>query len=161
MLKAYSRKFGNVVVICLQGRIVRSETEALRKAVLVTDDASAVVLDLARVNTIDGGGLGVMLELRADAEAKGIEFRLRNVNRLVKQILTITKLDSVFEISMERETLPSPCAFPVYDSSSGSLRLMESIRELLPVPYDPGHYRPFVANEEGFVDTALHKRNYT
>src|SRR5215831_13695866 len=126
MLKAYSRKFGNVVVICLQGRIVRSETEALRKAVLVTDDASAVVLDLARVNTIDGGGLGVMLELRADAESRGIEFRLRNVNSLVKQILTITRLDSVFEVSMERETLQSPCAFRVHDFSHGSLRLRES-----------------------------------
>jgi len=108
MLKAYTRKFGNAVVICLQGRIVRGEIEALRKAVLVRDDASAVVLDLARVNTIDAGGLGVMLELRADAESKGIEFRLRNVNRLVKQILTITKLDSVFEISMDRETWQSP-----------------------------------------------------
>jgi len=108
MLKTYKRKFGNAVVICLQGRIVRSETEALRKAVLVPDDASVVVLDLARVNTIDAGGLGVMLELRADAEAKGIEFRLRNVNRLVKQILTITKLDSVFEISMDSETWQSP-----------------------------------------------------
>jgi anti-anti-sigma factor len=108
MLKAYTRKFGNAVVICLQGRIVRSETEALRKAVLVPDDASVVVLDLARVSTIDAGGLGVMLELRADAESRGIEFRLRNVNSLVKQILTITRLDSVFEISMDRETWQSP-----------------------------------------------------
>ncbi len=155
MLKAYSRKFGNAVVICLQGRILRGETETLRKAVLVPDDASVVVLDLARVNTIDAGGLGVMLELRAEAESRGIEFRLRNVNRLVKQILTITRLDSVFEISMERETLQGPCSFAVHDSSSGSLRLRESIRELLPVPYDPDHYRPFVANEEGFVDTAF------
>ena len=117
MLKVYSRKFGNAVVICLQGRIVRGETEALRKAVLVPDDAGMVVLDLARVNTIDAGGLGVMLELRADAESRGIEFRLRNVNRLVKQILTITRLDSVFEISMERETLQSPGSFAVHDSS--------------------------------------------
>ena len=58
MLKVYSRKFGNALVICLQGRIVRGETEALRKAVLVPDDAGMVVLDLARVNTIDAGGLG-------------------------------------------------------------------------------------------------------
>jgi len=118
MLKAYTRKFGNAVVICLQGRIVRSETEALRKAVLVPDDASMVVLDLARVNTIDAGGLGVMLELRADAESRGIEFRLRNVNSLVKQILTITKLDSVFEISMDSETWQSP-----YYSQSTTLQV--------------------------------------
>ena len=118
MLKAYTRKLGNAVVICLQGRIVRSETEALRKAVLVPDDASVVVLDLARVSTIDAGGLGVMLELRADAESRGIEFRLRNVNSLVKQILTITRLDSVFEISMDRETWQSP-----YSSQSPTLQV--------------------------------------
>ena len=118
MLKAYSRKFGNAVVICLQGRIVRRETEALRKAVLVPDDASVVVLDLARVNTIDAGGLGVMLELRADAESRGIEFRLRNVNSLVKQILTITRLDSVFEISIDRDAWQSP-----YSSLSTTLQV--------------------------------------
>ena len=120
MLKAFSKKFGNAVVICLQGRIVRSETEPLRKAVLVPEDASVIVLDLARVNTIDAGGLGVMLELRADAESRGIEFRLRNVNRLVKQILTITRLDPVFEISMDREDLANSLSFAVHDSSNAS-----------------------------------------
>jgi len=96
-----------------------------------------------------------MLELRADAESRRIEIRLRNVNRLVKQILTITRLDSVFEISLETETLQSPCSFAVHDSSSGSLPSRESTRELLPVPYGPDHYRPLVAHEKGFVDTAF------
>jgi anti-anti-sigma factor len=72
---------------------------ALHSAVLAQVDASVVVLDLARVNTIDAGGLGVMLELREHTESKGIELRLENVTKLVRQILEITKLDSVFEIS--------------------------------------------------------------
>jgi len=99
MLKVKITKRGNVSVLCVAGKIVRSETDVLHNAVLAQVDASVVVLDLARVNTIDAGGLGLMLELRAQTEAKGIEFRLENVTQFVRRILEITKLDSVFGIS--------------------------------------------------------------
>ncbi len=84
---------------CIEGKIVRGDTDALRSAVLALADTSVVVLDLAHVNTIDAGGLGVMLELREQTESRGIEFRLENVTQLVRRILEITKLDSVFRIS--------------------------------------------------------------
>jgi anti-sigma B factor antagonist len=99
MLQVHTKKSGNVAILCLDGRIVRGETDALRRAVLVQVDASVVVLDLSRVNTVDAGGLGVMLELRKHTESRGVELRLRNVTQLVKRILEITKLDSVFEMS--------------------------------------------------------------
>ena len=99
MLKVHTTKFGNLALLCVQGRIVRGETEPLRSAVLSQVDASVVVLDLARVNTIDAGGLGLMLELREHTESRGIEFRLENVTTLARRILEITKLDSVFKIS--------------------------------------------------------------
>ena len=99
MMKIHTTKLGNVAVLCLQGRIVRGESDALRRAVLTQADANVVVLDLARVNTIDAGGLGVMLELREHSESSGIEFRLRNVTKLVRRVLEITRLDSVFEVS--------------------------------------------------------------
>ena len=99
MLQVRIRKLGNVAVLCLDGKIVRGETDALRRAVLAQADASVIVLDLARVNTVDAGGLGVMLELRKHTESTGTELRLRNVTQLVKRILEITRLDSVFEVS--------------------------------------------------------------
>jgi len=58
-------------------------------------DASVVVIDLARVGIIDAGGLGLMLELRQRTESSGIEFRLKNVTKLVKEVLEITRLESV------------------------------------------------------------------
>ena len=67
---------------------------------------SVIVLDLARVDTIDARGQGVMLELRRQTESRGIRFRLMNVNRLVRRVLEITRLDSVFEIIPKAE--PSP-----------------------------------------------------
>ena len=108
MLSIHTTKLGNVAVLFVQGQIVRGETDALRSTVLAQVDASAVVLDLAKVNTIDAGGLGVMLELREHTQSKGIEFRLKNVTRLVCGVLEITRLSSVFDVRPKLEDLPRP-----------------------------------------------------
>ena len=105
MLRINESKFGNVAVLCLQGRIVRGEIEPLRRAVLAHLESDVVVLDLACVNTIDAGGLGALLELRELTESSGLEFRLMNVTRLVSQVLEITRLNAVFDIATEREIL--------------------------------------------------------
>jgi len=67
MLKVHAKNLGTVAVLCLQGRIVKGETEMLRKALHSLSEVSAVILDLARVTTVDAGGLGVMLELSEQA----------------------------------------------------------------------------------------------
>ena len=105
MLKVRAKNLGTVAILCLQGRIVNGETTALRQAVDSQSDVSAVVLDLAGVNTIDAGGLGVMLELRQQTQAKGIHFKLMNVTKLVSRVLEITRLNSVFEITSGAEVL--------------------------------------------------------
>ena len=108
MLKVHTTKLGNVAVLCMQGRIVRGETEALRKAVLAQAEKNVIVLDLARVSTIDAGGLGVLLELREETQSKGIEFRLTNVTKPVREVLEITRLDSVFEVTAGADVLSAP-----------------------------------------------------
>ncbi|HYW70560.1 MAG TPA: STAS domain-containing protein [Pyrinomonadaceae bacterium] len=100
MLKVNINRLGNTAVLSAQGRIVRGETNALCRAVLAERHASAVVLDLAQVNIIDAGGLGVLLELREFTESRGIEFRLQNVSKLVRQVLEITRLDTVFRLTI-------------------------------------------------------------
>src|SRR2546421_10368558 len=97
MLKVHAKNLGNVVILCLQGRIVRGETEPLRNAVRSVSEANAVILDLARVTTVDARGLGVMLELRQEAEARGIRFELMNITKLVGKVLEVSRLDSVFQ----------------------------------------------------------------
>ena len=105
MLRVHAKNLGSVAIVCLQGRMVRGETAALRNAVHSQSEVSAVVLDLARVSTIDAGGLGVMLELREQTESKGIAFKLINVTKLVSRLLEITRLNSVFEITSGAEIL--------------------------------------------------------
>jgi len=105
MLKVHAKNLGGVAILCLQGRIVSGETAALRKAVHSQSGVSAVVLDLARVNSIDAGGLGVMLELREQTQSIGIAFRLMNATKLVSRVLEITCLNSVFEFTSGAEIL--------------------------------------------------------
>ena len=107
MLKVHARKLGNTAILCLQGRIVNGETEVLRDAIHSLSNVSAVILDFARVATVDAGGLGVMLELREEIEAKGIRFELMNVTGLVGKVLEITRLNSVFRITSGLEFFPS------------------------------------------------------
>jgi anti-sigma B factor antagonist len=107
MLKVHTRNLGNVAVVCLQGRIVNGETSSLREAVDAQLNGSAVVLDLARVSTIDASGLGLMLALRRQAEAKGVGLKLMNVSKFVKQVFEITRLDTVFEVIPRVEPLPA------------------------------------------------------
>jgi anti-sigma B factor antagonist len=107
MLKVHTRNLGNVAVVCLQGRIVNGETSSLREVVDSQLNAGAVVLDLARVSTIDASGLGLMLALRKQAEAKGVGLKLMNVSKFVKQVFEITRLDTVFEVIPRVELLPA------------------------------------------------------
>jgi anti-anti-sigma factor len=107
MLKVHAKNLGTVAVLCLQGGIVNGETQNLRNAVHSVSEVSAVILDLARVTTVDAGGLGVMLELREQAESKGIRFELMNVTKLVGRVLEVTRLDSVFEIKAGVEFFPA------------------------------------------------------
>ena len=107
MLKVQAKNSGTVAVLCLQGRMVKGETEMLRKTLHSLSEVSAVILDLARVTTVDAAGLGVMLELREQAESKGIRFELMNVTKLVSKVLEVTRLDSVFEVTSGVEFFPA------------------------------------------------------
>ena len=106
MLKVHTKQLGNVAVVAVQGRIVNGETASLREAVDAQSRVNTVLLDLARVSTIDASGLGLMLELRTQIQSKGMRFKLTNVTKLVSRVLEVTKLDSVFEISYAVEQRP-------------------------------------------------------
>jgi anti-anti-sigma factor len=106
MLKIDAKNFGNVAVLGLQGQIVNGETEILREFVQSLSEVSVIKLDLARVTTVDAGGLGVMLALREQVESKGIRYELMNVPRRVSRVLELARLDSVFRITSVVEFLP-------------------------------------------------------
>jgi anti-anti-sigma factor len=69
----------------------------LRNSVLSQTRTRMLVLDLAQVDRIDAGGLGVLLGLREWAYSHAIRFRLMNVMNQVEHVLESTRLDRVFE----------------------------------------------------------------
>ena len=106
MLKVHAKNLGSIAVLRLQGQLVNGETEILQQMLNSVSGVSSVVLDFARVTTIDARGLGVMLELREQAEAKGMSFELTNVSRLVGNVLKLARLDTVFQIRSRVEYFP-------------------------------------------------------
>jgi anti-anti-sigma factor len=106
MLKINAKTLGTAAILCLQGQIVAGETEILRNVVQSLSDMSAVILDLARVTTVDAHGLGVMLELRERLHEKGSRFELMNVREPMSRVLEMTRLDSVFQITSGIEFFP-------------------------------------------------------
>jgi anti-anti-sigma factor len=101
MLSIIVQDSGNVAVLGCEGRIVAGhEVDLLRSAALSRLNRRTVVLDLTRVETIDGGGIGLFVFLQGWARAAGIELKLRNPTQHVHEMLKLTNLDSVFEICL-------------------------------------------------------------
>ena len=107
MLKVHAKKLDAIEVLCLEGRIVNGETEILRNIVqLASDDTSEIILDLSDIGTVDAHGLGVLLQLREQAAARGIHFELRNVSKPLYRLFEITRLNTVFDINCDIPYLP-------------------------------------------------------
>jgi anti-anti-sigma factor len=114
MLNVRAEILGDVAILHVDGQIViGTEIERLARSVLSQSEVGTVVLDLMQVSRIDARGLGLLLELREQLRSKGVEFRLMNVTALVQQILEISCLHSVLEISSEEEILTPDSLEPV------------------------------------------------
>jgi anti-sigma B factor antagonist len=104
MLNATVQKLGDSTVLRCQGRIVIGDAYTiLRNLVLSQTHTRMLVLDLAQVDRIDAGGLGVLLDLREWAYSHAIRFRLMNVMNQVGRVIELTKLDRVFEFCSVRD----------------------------------------------------------
>jgi anti-anti-sigma factor len=100
MLTIDVEKTGDVAVVRCVGRIVRgAEVRTLRNAVFSERDIRIVVIDLSDVETLDAGGLTVLLSLQQWARNRKVQLKLVNPSHFVNQVLTRTGLDHVFDIS--------------------------------------------------------------
>jgi len=104
MLKITVQNLGDTSVVRCDGRIVAGDAGSiLRSAVLSQRQTTMLVIDLARVDRIDAGGLGVLLGLRESACSRAITFKLMNATKNVEEILELTHLQRVFEFCSVRE----------------------------------------------------------
>lgn len=106
MLNVQCKNLGTVSLFNLQGQVVIGETSVLIDAFQALPATSSVLVDLSRVTLMDAHGLGVMLQLREQAHARGMRLELMNIRQRVRELLRITRLDSVFKINYAVQSLP-------------------------------------------------------
>jgi anti-sigma B factor antagonist len=99
-MKIVERQVGDVIVLDLHGKILIGEgDDALRDAVskLVEAGKKKILLNLADVPYVDSAGLGEIVRCYTTVSRKGGKLKLINLTKKIQDLLSITKLLTVFE----------------------------------------------------------------
>ena len=99
MLTVRSERAEDVAIVKVAGRIVRGQESTLNGAVLAQKCSRMIVLDLTDVESLDAGGLTLLVSLHRWAGNNNIHLKLVNPQPFVHEMLTRTHLDCVFDIS--------------------------------------------------------------
>ena len=94
------RAVGDVVVLDLKGRVTMGEGDELLKDKvnsLVNQGHKKIVLNLAEVPYIDSAGLGEIVRTYTTVSRQGGSLKLLNLTKRITDLLSITKLLTVFE----------------------------------------------------------------
>lgn len=95
------RRLGDVIVLDLKGRVrIGGGTVALHKSIrcLVEEGKTQILLNLAGVTHIDSSGLGELISSHVTLNNKGGAMKLVHLTERLRDLMTITKLLTVFEV---------------------------------------------------------------
>jgi anti-sigma B factor antagonist len=110
-LSIRERQVGDVTVLDMDGRITIGEgSVALRSAVrrLLEEAKKKILLNLAGVGYIDSSGIGELVSSYTAINKEGGQLKLLSLTQKLRDLLTITKLLTVFDAyDTEAEALAS------------------------------------------------------
>lgn len=110
-MKTKVRNIGKVAVLDLSGKITIGEGDViLREEVnkLLESDRKSILLNLDKVTYMDSAGIGELVACFKRASEAGAKLKLLNPSGRVSDLLSLTKLQQVFEIfAEEKEALVS------------------------------------------------------
>ena len=110
-LNISERQGGDVTVLDMSGKITIGEgSVALRMAIrrLLEESKKRILLNLAGVNYIDSSGIGELVSSYTAINKEGGQLKLLNLTQKLQDLLTITKLLTVFDVyESEAEALES------------------------------------------------------
>jgi anti-sigma B factor antagonist len=95
------RKSGDVTILDVEGKILLGEGDVqLKRKIdeLIGRKETKLLLNLANVPYMDSGGLGEIVRSYTTVKRAGGELKLLNATKRISDLLTITKLITVFEI---------------------------------------------------------------
>ena len=99
-MKIVEREVGNVTILDIKGKILIGEgDDALRDAVtrVVKSGKTRIALNLAEVPYVDSAGLGEIVRCYTTVSREGGKLKLINLTKKIQDLLSITKLLTVFE----------------------------------------------------------------
>src|SRR5687767_14815312 len=105
------RESGSVTILDLSGKITLGEDGTLLKdklQSLLHQGKKKLLLNLAQVSYVDSAGLGALVSGYTTVTREGGSLKLANVTKKLQDLLSITKLLTVFEtFDSESEALKS------------------------------------------------------
>jgi anti-sigma B factor antagonist len=107
-MKIETRTVGDVRILDCSGQITLGEgTMGIRNTVrdLLQADVKKIILNLANVSYIDSSGVGELVSTYTTVTTNGGKMKLLNLTRKIREVLTVTKLLTVFESSDNEKTL--------------------------------------------------------
>ena len=99
-MQIHQRMVGDVTVVDLNGKMTLGEgDELLRDKVnsLIQQGQKKIILNLSEVPYIDSAGLGEIVRTYTTVSRQGGSLKLLNLTKRIQDLLSITKLLTVFE----------------------------------------------------------------
>ena len=100
-MEILKKQQGDVAVISISGNIKGCpEAEMIHKSIkdYLAVDTKKMVVDLTAVHWVGSVGIGAIIGGLTTVRHSGGDLRLVGINTKVKNLLTITKLDSLFKV---------------------------------------------------------------
>ena len=109
-LQINTEQIGDIAVVQCAGRMVcAQELCVLKEAVTRLSRPRVIALDLSEVGMLDGRGLGMLVFLDNWSCSNGIQLKLVNPSKLVREVLELTGLTSVLHISSLDDVIEMFC----------------------------------------------------
>ncbi len=99
-MKLQEEAKGDVAIIQLKGKVIGGPDATMfhgKIHELVNAGKKRIVIDLAKVDLMNSVGLGMLISALATINSAGGEFRLANITKGIKTLLTITQLVRIFQ----------------------------------------------------------------
>ncbi|MBI2569264.1 MAG: STAS domain-containing protein [Candidatus Schekmanbacteria bacterium] len=107
-MKVSIRERGDVAILDVKGNITIGEGDVvLREAIqdLLTEGKIKLLVNMADVKYIDSAGLGELIHAYTSVSRRGVgALKLVGLQKKARQLLTITKLHTIFQCFDDEET---------------------------------------------------------
>lgn len=94
-------KEAGIITVFLSGTIDIPSAESMKKTLheLLEEGIDELILDFSEVESIGSSGIGALLLTHKEYIARGIKFKIVQVNKEIRALFKIIKLDRLFNLS--------------------------------------------------------------